>query len=296
LPYHDDGCLLTSEYSLIRVRLPREEIQSLISLSLGPAFDSADPNPTQFFPLGELPTEILQCVFGYLTAREVGAMELVSRNFLESASDEQFWKFLVKRDFHLHRIRTPRSDGECNTWKSTYLSYHSLFHWIKEVILLEEAYYPRYTIQVAEDGDAEVVIRLVGRKYLFNLDGRAFTFDEEFMLILMLPSPGKITSVKITALGQPIAKTIELCGLMPLPAGSTVTMANIQNYLKTNGKISLTLALEETALDRWLRPYLSGKVAPGFHSFLMLKDNVGGSVIMDLFYYTLQNLVVMEEN
>lgn len=31
---------------------------------------------------------------------------------------------------------------------------------------------------------------------------------------------------------------------------------------------------------------------PGFYAFLMLKDNVAGSVILDIFYYSLQNIVL----
>jgi len=53
----------------------------------------------------------------------------------------------------------------------------------------------------------------------------------------------------------------------------------------------LRMPLQETALSRWVNPYLSIMV-PGYQSFMQLKDNVGGSVILDLFYYTIDSITL----
>jgi hypothetical protein len=305
VPYHMDSCPLASEYSLLRVWLTSDEVRSLSSI-----LDAASPSPlaktetstSSVFPLENLPTELLQCVLGHLTGADVAMMECVSHTICNSASDNQFWKLLVRRDFHLLQP-LPSSMDKGKKWKEIYLFYHKLYYWIKE-LLLEEAFYPRFTLRITEEGHVEVIIRLVARKYLFNLDGRAFTFDDEFTLVLLFSSPGTILSVKLAASGQTAAKVIELCGVMSFPLNSNITLANVQDHERKHGRISLTLGLEKIALDRWVRPYLSPldrneNVArpppPGFHSFLMLRDNVGGSIIMDLFYYSLLTIELEEK-
>lgn len=304
VPYHMDSCPLASEYSLVRVWLTSDQVRSLSSIldTAGPSHLAKTENSTpSVFPLESLPTELLQCVLGHLTGADVAMMECVSHTIYNSASDIQFWKLLVRRDFHL--LQPPSSRWEDKKWKEIYLFYHKLYYWIKE-LLLEEAFYPRFTLRITEEGNVEVTIRLVARKYLFNLDGRAFTFDDEFMLVLLFSSPGTILSVKLAASGQTAAKVIELCGVMSFPLDSNITLANVQDHERKHGRISLTLGLEKVALDRWVRPYLSPPdhnenmarpPPPGFHSFLMMRDHVGGSIIMDLFYYSLLTIELEEK-
>lgn len=304
---HGSGCSLhTASYRLVRVLLSRVQLNDLISLSPNSFsfFDTPKPQLATIpvedpapFTLDQLPIEILQHIVGYLTSSDIVSIERVSKKVRETCDDEGFWKCLVVRDFRI-RFQTKKiqSGDDGDTWKHTYLFYTKLYSWVRE-LLFEENFFPRCTNTITEDGQVEVRFRLNGKKYLFNLDGTPFTFEEEFMLVLYFSAPGEITALKLIAQNQTATNALQLCSVLSLPTSTNegddkpVLTSDIIRHQLQGGTVTLTLAMEVTAIKRWVAPYLAMNI-PGFYAFLMLKDNVAGSVILDIFYYSLRNIVL----
>lgn len=293
LLYHGDQCSLhTASYQLVKVILSRDQVMSLIDLSANSTsfFDSscdvASDSLDSSFTIEQLPTEILQHIVGYLSCEDLAFIERCNKKMKETI-DDSFYKSLVTRDFH---IRFPHGE---DSWKETYLFYNKTYKWVKE-LLFEENFFPRCTNTITEKGLIEVRLRLNGKKYLFNLDGTPFTFEEEFILVLFFSGPGVIVDLNIIAQGQSSTNALQLCSVLTLPStningGKVILSSDLHSH--QNGKVTLTLAMDPAAIKRWVAPYLSMNV-PGFYAFLMLKDNVAGSVILDIFYYTLRSIVL----
>lgn len=304
IAHHWKGCYLPSSSKISPVILSRQQTATIgVMLARTPTWVHDPPPPP--FQLEQLPGELLQLVLLHLSCEDLAAVESVSHHLCNISRDEVLWKSKFSQDFFISEngvtcpkdivTSAPQTPGLFTSspaldfsWKDLYVDYHMLYYWIRD-LLLDETFNFKYDARICSgNGHVFVDLKLIGKKYIFNLDGDPFSFDNDFTITLEFASIGCMVSATIIATGQPPEKvlTLNASGQLSLPKNSDLTMEIIRGH---TGRISLRLPLQETALSRWVNPYLSVMV-PGYQSFMQLKDSVGGSVVLDLFYYTIDSV------
>nr|BAJ98973.1 predicted protein [Hordeum vulgare subsp. vulgare] len=287
ISHHASGCPIPSASTFLPIVFYRKDAERMLKLSKNtPAWVQKQQH---FLPLNELPREVLELVMSNLTCEDIFSCERVCKSVRKISCHESFWRNYFNSNFkQKSKITTqvvPASPLITNSWKNVFIHFVKIFNWIGQ-LLLEESFKPRYDIQICENGEVEVQLFLVGKKYLFNLDGNAFTFDGEFCLKLAFKEIGKLQRASLHATSQPVSKIVDLCALVTVPP--KITTEQIREH---DGRVSITLSLMADPINKWINPYLSMMVA-GFHSFLMLKDSVGGSIVMDFFYYAVSSILL----
>jgi hypothetical protein len=302
IAHHWKGCYLPSSSKVSPVVLSRQQTSPIAAMLANTPPWVHDPAPPPF-QVEQLPIELFQLVLSHLVVEDLAAVECVSRYFRNASSDEIFWKSKFA-DFFAMPLQVANSlpppiallspslslGNQDFSWKDLYVDYHTLYCWIKD-LLLDETFNFKYDLRICTaSGHVFVDLKLVGKKYIFNLDGEPFSFDGDFVITLEFASVGCMVKATIVANSQPPDKVVALnaSGQLSLPALSAITVDDLNSHV---GKVSLKMSLQETALSRWVNPYLAIMV-PGYQSFMQLKDNVGGSVILDLFYYTIDSITL----
>ncbi|KAF2069012.1 hypothetical protein CYY_009669 [Polysphondylium violaceum] len=274
----------------------------------------------------KLPFELIQHIFNQLTDwRDLKNCSEVSWCFYQICSqDYMFWKNKIIKTFCNitnsqlvsnteqqtiinNNNNNNNSNNESNLilsayYKSLYIQFYDLQEWVR-ILLLEESFRPHYIMKMdGQTGNLTVTLTLKSTKYLFNKDGASFNFHNQFTLSLEFTTKKKIQSIRINALNQPIESIIDLCQLLSIPTTSSsrspssssppITMEMLQNHV---GTASISLVLQSNAINRWIDTYLQHMI-PGFHSFLMIKDDVGGSIVLDFYYYDIETLILNPPN
>lgn len=304
IAHHWKGCYLPSSSKISPVVLSRQQTASISTMLAFTPTWVHDPSPPPF-QLEQLPSELFQLVLSHLSCEDLAAVECVSRNLRDTSRDEVFWKSKFAQDFFMSENSVAKQSALVSSpslvllsslsspdfsWKDLYVDYNLLYCWIRD-LLLDETFNFKYDVWICTtNGHVFVDLKLVGKKYIFNLDGEPFSFDNDFSITLEFTSMGCMVSANIIATGQPPEKVIALnaSGQLSLPKTCAISLEALRAH---TGKVSLRMPLQETALSRWVNPYLSIMV-PGYQSFMQLKDNVGGSVILDLFYYTIDSITL----
>lgn len=305
IAHHWKGCYLPSSSMISPVTLSKQQTVAIGSMLARTPTWVHDPTPPPF-QLEQLPGELLQLVLLHLSCEDLAAVESVSHYLRAVSRDEVLWKSKFSQDFFITErgVACPKdivaslplpelfasSPALDFSWKDLYVDYHMLYYWIRD-LLLDETFNFKYDTRICSgNGHVFVDLKLIGKKYIFNLDGDPFSFDNDFTITLEFASIGCMVSATIIATGQPAEKVITLnaSGQLSLPKNSNINMEIIRAH---TGRVSLRLPLQETALSRWVNPYLAVMV-PGYQSFMQLKDNVGGSVVLDLFYYTIDSVIL----
>ncbi|EGC38884.1 hypothetical protein DICPUDRAFT_53058 [Dictyostelium purpureum] len=272
--------------------------------------------------INNLPQEIVQYIISQLNDfNDIKNCSLVSFNWYIICSDQIFWKLKVSKSFgkdlllynNIHiLLKDYNSMDDCGDnqlkiknnnnnnnirneitlknhyYKKLWLHINILSRWVRN-LLLEESFKPRFTMKVIPNTCSLLVeLTLTATKYLFNKDGVSFNFDNKFKLLLEFSKQQSIESIKIEALDQTPSIIHDLCNLLQIPTNLKVSMEELENH---NGTVSLFLTLQTKAIKKWINSYLSHAI-PGLHSFLMIRDDVGGSIILDFYYYDIENLVL----
>eukprot|EP01133_Synstelium_polycarpum_P017200 gene17200-20499_t len=253
-------------------------------------------NTNSISPFQSLPHELILTIFGHINSwTDLSNCAQVSWLFQSVLSDNMFWRAKMHSACGPVVLARPPT-----SYKQLYHRYTVLAEWIR-ILLLEETFRPRYTISInGATGNVAVELTLTARKYLFNKDGISFNFDNEFKLSLEFSAIGTLESIDIHATGQSPSQIAELCQLMPIPPhimrttgatanNTTPSILTVDTLAAHQGTVSIHLRIQAKTIQRWINQYLKHMV-PGFHSFLMIRDDVGGSIILDFFYYDIESI------
>ncbi|EFA84299.1 ankyrin repeat-containing protein [Heterostelium album PN500] len=247
---------------------------------------------TDYSPFQTLPHELILAIFSQIDSwSDISSLIQVNSLFHNILNDNMFWKNKLCSLFSLSR-QTPLFG---NSFKSLYGHYTSMAEWIR-ILLLEETFKPKYKFEInVGNGSLNVELSLTAKKYLFNKDGSSFNFENEFRLVLEFSAIKQLESVVIKAFDQPIQKIAELCSLIGISSANEATSPSLEQIGQHNGNASIHLRLQQKAITRWINQYLK-YMYPGFHNFLMIRDDVGGSIILDFFYYDIERVELLLSN
>ncbi|GAM28364.1 hypothetical protein SAMD00019534_115400 [Acytostelium subglobosum LB1] len=245
-----------------------------------------------YAPFNMLPHELIISICSKMDSwTDIIHLTQLNWQFNRVLSDSMFWKNKLFSLFSISRSSLlPSPQRLFNTsFKSLYGHYTSLAEWIR-LLLLEETFKPRYAYEInSSNGNLRVELSLTSKKYLFNKEGHSFNFVNEFKLILEFSAIKQLEHIEILANNQPIELIADLSSQMTLPTNENQPTSEEIN--KHVGKASIHLKLQAKAIDRWINQYLKF-MFPGFHNFLLIRDDVGGSIILDFFYYDIHSITL----
>eukprot|EP00899_Mesostigma_viride_P025399 jgi/Mesvir1/6043/Mv00780-RA.1 len=137
------------------------------------------------------------------------------------------------------------------------------------------------------DGSSHLVFSFWGQQIMFNLDGEPFKFYPYFdMGMLVGGSPPRLQELYLEARDCPAPLLLRLCGCSLLAFDPLVT-EQLQRWLGPTGHgevARLRLDLKPAAISKFINPQWD-KLA-SVVQLLDLKDDVGGNVALDFYYYT----------
>lgn len=120
-----------------------------------------------------------------------------------------------------------------------------------------------------------------GKQVMFNLDGMPFKFDQFILLTSRMGDALSSVTIHVPKISsQNLQKITEF---LPLPE-----MLNVN--VEEEEDLTVRFEIKPEAIEKFITPVF--KNVTDLKSFLDIKDDIGGSVILDFYYYVISNIEV----
>jgi len=120
-----------------------------------------------------------------------------------------------------------------------------------------------------------------GKQVMFNLDGVPFKFDQFVLLTSRMGDAISSVSIYVQSLSsQNLEKITEF---LALPEVLNVNIEEEEN-------LTVRFDIKQEAIDKFINPVF--KNISDLKGFLDIKDDIGGSVVLDFYYYIISNIEV----
>jgi len=117
-----------------------------------------------------------------------------------------------------------------------------------------------------------------GKKVMFNLDGSPFKFKSFILVTKRLEN-----TIQEIFLHIPFLSGEELVKI-----GAQVQLNQPAEQIAEMGELTVRLDLKKEPIEKFLNPKFSS--VNDLKAFLDIKDDIGGSVILDFYYYNLTSI------